>query len=66
MNKIKELEMLAKDCLHCQGRPKAYHQNFVGDTFVGDEYMFECGCGIETMWFEEKKLLQVWNARPIE
>lgn len=39
MDKIKELKILAKECLHCQGMPKAYHQNFVGDTFAGDEYM---------------------------
>ena len=58
MDKLEEIEKLAKECLHCNRIPKAYQ------NYNGDEYMFECECGICTGWHDEKKLLQVWNARP--
>ena len=63
MNELSALELLANNCLHCGEKPKAYHQDYNGDTYVGSEYCFECSCGITTNWVKSERLLTVWNAK---
>ena len=57
-----DLEKLANKCLHCGEKPTCYHTDYFGDNYVGDNFMFECKCGIQTGWFDSKELLQIWNS----
>jgi hypothetical protein len=62
MDELKALELLANKCLHCGCKPKAYHQDYEGDKYIGDEYSFECECGITTNFMKKEQLLNIWNS----
>lgn len=52
-------------CAHCgQITPEVFHTNYFGDSYVGDKYMAECKCGIETQWCSASELIELWNRRP--
>lgn len=61
---IEKIQKSLNLCLHCGQKPKVYHRDYEGDVHVGDEYLIECSCGIQTAWLKLEKLLECWNSKP--
>lgn len=54
-------------CLHCGKQPtekEIYHQDYIGDSYVGDEYSLLCECGIEVDFTTKELLIEIWNRKP--
>lgn len=51
-------------CAHCAGKPEVFHQDYVGDFYVGDQYLIECpACNIGTDFDTWEIVLKNWNKR---
>ena len=62
----KEIEKQLKPCRYCGNEnPQVFHQDYNGDTYVGDEYSIDCDCGICSGWFSAEELIKLWNT-PVE
>ena len=61
-----ELKLKLKPCAHCGGIPDVYYQDYAGDTFVGEEFLIECKCGIGSVIFDKAdKIVNDWNRRHV-
>ena len=57
-----EIEEQLKPCRYCGNEhPQVFHQDYNGDTYVGDEYSIDCNCGICSGWFSAEELIKLWN-----
>jgi hypothetical protein len=62
--KLDSLSLECSPCAHCAGKPKVFHQDYIGDSYVGDQYCIECSaCGISTDFDEWAIVLTKWNKR---
>jgi len=58
---MEKIEKLLKPCKYCGDQPKVYHQDYNGDTYVGDEYSIDCECGVCTTRLSKEELIQLWD-----
>jgi hypothetical protein len=59
---IEEIENKLNPCKYCgNNHPKVYHQDYCGDTYIGDEYSINCRCGISTDFHKLGQLFEIWN-----
>jgi hypothetical protein len=62
--KLNGLSLGCYPCAHCAGKPKVFHQDYIGDSYVGDQYCIECSvCGISTDFDDWKIVQEKWNKR---
>lgn len=53
-------------CLHCGKKiteKELYHQDYIGDSYVGDEYEIDCECGISVTFTDKENLIKIWNTK---
>ena len=62
-----ELQKKLLPCAHCGNKiPEVFHLDYIGDNYVGDEYLIECSCGIGSVTFDKAdKIINDWNRRII-
>jgi hypothetical protein len=64
-----DFEILEKQCMpcaHCGGKATVAHQDYIGDSYVGDQFAIGCNkCNIDTSYEEWKTVLAIWNKRVI-
>jgi len=61
--KLDALADLCLPCAHCGCRPHVFHQDYIGDHFIGDEFGIECECGIGIDHDKWPVVISKWNKR---
>jgi hypothetical protein len=62
--KLEVMTLQCSPCAHCGGKPVVGHQDYIGDSYVGDQYCIGCSvCGINTEFEKWEIVLDKWNKR---